>query len=359
MSTIFGDLNLNDTDRVFNATQGQKVIYEAINSYVARISAEMNAAYAVFISETTSNFAERYVMPGGGYMQEIAHDQRPDAVKNYGSWDVAYPLRNYADAVSGSRVDRGYMTVGDLDKQVQGIVARSVNTMRREILRALLYKENETFGDQLHGSLTIRALANGTVDSVLYPPVLGSNTEAVRQRYNGSNYLTAAISDTNNPIATIVDALVADFGQQQGNSNIAVFINTAEKAKTVALTDFDPLTDRFVQAGSNINSLINLPAGLPGTIIGRTNGAWIVEWPFITATYMLGVHLDAPAPLKKRIDPADTGLGDGLQLVAEDEEYPFLASYWQNRFGFGAGNRLNGYAMQLVASTTYTSPTIS
>jgi len=63
--------------------------------------------------------------------------------------------------------------------------------------------------------------------------------------------------------------------------------------------------------------------------------------------------------LKIRIVPADTGLGDGLQLIAEEEEYPFKSSYWQNRFGFGAANRLNGYAMQMVASTTYTSPTIS
>jgi len=359
MSTIFGNLNLNDTDRVFNATQGQQVIYEAINEYVNRVNAEQPAAYGVFIEETTANYKERYALPGGGYMQEIHPDQRPDAVKSYGSWDVAYPLRNYADAVNGSRVSRAYMTVQELEKQTLGIVARSVNTTRRELLRALMYKEDETFVDPLWGSLTVKGLATGTGDNVLYPPVLGATSEAVRLRYLGSNYTTASISDTNNPITTIVDGLVADFGQQQGNSNIAVFINTAEKAKIKALTDFDEEVDRFIQPGANINQLANMPSGLPGVIIGRTNGAWVVEWPFMPATYMLGVHLDAPAPLKKRIDPADTGLGDGLQLITEEEEYPFKSSYWQNRFGFGVANRLNGYAMQMVASTTYTSPTIS
>jgi hypothetical protein len=280
-------------------------------------------------------------------------------VKSYGSWDVAYPLRNYADAVNGSLVSRAYMTVAELEAQTIGIVNRSVNTMRRELLRALLYKEDETFIDPLWGSLTIKGLASGSGDSVVYPPVLGSMTEATRMRYNSSQYVTASISDTNNPYATIQNALVADFGQQQGNSNIAVFINTAEKAKTIALTDFDPLNDRFIVPGANINQLSNLPASLPGTIIGRTNGCWVIEWPFMPATYMLGVHLDAPAPLKKRIDPADTGLGDGLRLVAEDEEYPFKASFWQNRFGFGCGNRLNGYAMFMDAGATYNSPTIS
>lgn len=359
MSTIFGNLNLNDTDRVFNATQGQQVIYKAIQEYVDRVNAEANAAYSVFVEEVTANYKERYALPGGGYMQEIHPDQKPDAVKSYGSWDVAYPLRNYADAVNGSRVSRAYMTVQELEKQTLGIVARAVNTTRRELLRSLLYKADETFVDPLWGSLTIKGLATGTDDNVVYPPVLGATTEAVRQRYAGSNYATASISDTNNPYETIQAALVADFGQQQGNSNIAVFINTAEKAKTIALTDFDPLNDRFIVPGANINQLSNLPVALPGTIIGRTNGCWVVEWPFMPATYMLGVHLDAPAPLKKRIDPADTGLGDGLQLVSEDEEYPFKASYWQNRFGYGCANRLNGYAYQMVASVTYTSPTIS
>jgi hypothetical protein len=358
MSTIFGNLNLNDTDRVFNATQGQSVLYDAIMAYVNRVNAEADAAYSIFVAETTANYKERYKLPGGGYMQEISPDQAPDAVKSYGSWDVAYPLRNYADAVNGSLVSRAYMTVAELEAQTLGIVARSVNTMRREILRALLYKEDETFVDPLWGSLTIKGLATGSGDSVVYPPLPGATAEATRLRYAGTNYLTAAISDTNNPYATINDALVADFGQQQGNSNIAVFINTAEKAKTIALTDFDPLNDRFITPGVNINQLNSLPTGLPGTIIGRVSGCWVVEWPFIPATYMLGVHLDAPAPLKKRIDPADTGLGDGLRLVAEESEHPFTHSYWQNRFGFGCGNRLNGVAM-IVSAAGYSVPTIS
>jgi len=67
MSTIFGNLNLNDTDRVFNATQGQRVIYDAVMEYVNRVNAEISAAYSVFISETTANYKERYHLPGSGY----------------------------------------------------------------------------------------------------------------------------------------------------------------------------------------------------------------------------------------------------------------------------------------------------
>lgn len=357
MSTIFGYLNLNDSDRVFNATQGQRVIYDAAKAFIDAKNAEMNAAYKVFIEETTDLFKERYELPGGGYMQEIAHAQRPDSIKTSGYWDVAYPLKNWADAISGSRVDMAYMTVAKLENNILTVQNRSVNVTRREILRALLYKEQETFVDDIRGSLLIEPLANG--DAVVYPPLPGASAAAIRNRYVGSNYTAASISDANNPYETISAALTADFGQQQGNSNVAVFINSAQVAKTKALSDFVEYTDRYVVAGANADQLSNLPTGLPGVIIGRVSGCWVVQWDFMPSGYMLGIHLDAPAPLKKRIDPADTGLGDGLQLIAEEYEYPFKSSYWQNRFGLGVGNRLNGFALQLVASTTYTSPTIS
>jgi hypothetical protein len=75
------------------------------------------------------------------------------------------------------------------------------------------------------------------------------------------------------------------------------------------------------------------------------------------AEYLLGIHMDAPAPLRMRLDPADTGLGAGLQLVAENERFPISSAFYRNRFGFGVGNRLNGVVVQLVASTSYTIPT--
>jgi hypothetical protein len=72
---------------------------------------------------------------------------------------------------------------------------------------------------------------------------------------------------------------------------------------------------------------------------------------------MLSVHLGVPKPLIRRIDPPDTGLGDGLQLVANDAQFPFNDSVWRHRFGVGGGNRLNGVVMEVAAGGTYTVPT--
>ena len=69
---------------------------------------------------------------------------------------------------------------------------------------------------------------------------------------------------------------------------------------------------------------------------------------------MLSVDLDAEAPLKMRVDPADTGLARGFQLVAEDERYPLKSSHYRHRFGLGAANRLHGVVMFLTTGSSYT-----
>lgn len=355
MASIFGHLGLNDTDYVYNATQGQQVIYDAIVEYTNKINAELNAALSVFVEETTSDHKRRYKLPGGGYLERVGETGRGGSVKNYGSWDVAFPLEEFQRSVSTSRVGMAYMTVKELDNHVQGVVAANVNTVRFEVLKRLFNGTQASFVDPLWGTLSVEGLANG--DSVLYPPVLGSASEATENHYLESGYLSSAISNTNNPYATIRDELEEHFGAMQGNSNIAVFINPAQTALSRALLDFDDFNDRYIIPGANTDTLFNFPTNLPGRIVGRTDGCWVVEYRWIPANYALGVHLDAPKPLIRRVDPAATGLGDGLQLVADDMDFPFKTSTWSHRFGVGAGNRLNGVALEFGDGGTYTIPT--
>lgn len=360
MASIFGNLGLSDTDRVFQATQGQAVIYDEIVRFLARVNAELTAQMGIFVSGPTTNYSERYKLPGGGYMQEMgfAPQTKPASRKTSGGWDVAYPLSEFGDAVSGDRVSMAYMTVGDLDRHVQGVVVRNANTVRYQMLKALFNSTAGTFTDPLWGSLTVQRLANG--DTVTYPAVIGSDTEATETHYLESGYAASGISDTNNPYVTVRDELEEHFGIFTGGSSVVVFINSAQVAKTEDLTDFVEVTDRFVQPGQNTATLLNLPANviLPGSsqIIGRTNGCWVVRWDRIPANYLFGLHLDSEAPLKMRIDPTDTGLGSGLQLIASEMDHPFESSYWSNRFGFGVSNRLNGVVLELGTGGSYTVP---
>jgi hypothetical protein len=356
MAGIFGRLGLSDTERVFAATQGQSVIFEEAQTYIDRVNAEMAQVLSVFVEETTADHKRRYKLPGGGTLARRGADGTYGAVKAYGYWDVAFPLEDFGAEVAGNDVAMAYMTVRELENHINTVVAKNVNTVRWQMLHHLLDNVQGTFVDPLWGSLSIEPLANG--DTVVYPPVLGSETEATEDHYLESGYASASISDANDPIVTIVDDVEHHFGAGTGGENIAVFINNAQRSAIEGLTDFDPVPDRFIRPGDNVS----VPFGWEmlarvGRVIGRHSaGAWVVEWRFMPANYLLGINLEAPKPLIMRVDPEDTGLGRGLQLVARDSEFPFVNSTWRHRFGFGAGNRLNGVVMELGTGGSYSVP---
>jgi len=355
MSGIFGHLNVSDSDRVFNSTVGQRVIYDAAVEYINRVNSELNSVMSVFVDETTSEYKRRYKLPGGGYLQQRQPDGRFQAVKAYGQWDVAFPLRDYGASLAGNDVDMAYMTVAELDRHINTVVAQNVNTVRFELLKALFNNTQETFVDRDWGSLAIEPLANG--DSVTYPPVLGSAAEATESHYLESGYAASAISATNNPYTTIKQELEEHFGAAEGGSEVAVFIHPDETPETIVLAGFDPIADPRIRPGNATDLALPLPGTYPGTLLGRAYGVWVIEWRWIPSGWMLGIHLDSPKPLVRRIDPADTGLGDGLQLVAQDNEFPFNTSFWRHRFGFGCGNRLNGVVMEFGTGGSYSIPT--
>ena len=360
MPTIYGALGLADTDYVFNATTGQRAIYDVTAEYVARYREDLASSTRIFVGGMTSDHTLRYSLPGSGRMQKRRESGRPGAVKFTGYWDIGLPLEDFADAITMDDVTRAYMTAAELQRQVDTIISRNVNTRRFELMKALLNNTARTFVDPLRGSLTIQPLANG--DTVQYPPVLGSETAATDDHYLESGYAASAISDTNDPYITIANELEEHFGAPTGGSEIAVFINNAQTAKTVALTDFIPVTALGVMPGTDTATVTSVPPQLAAIrtarVLGRHEGAgvWVVEWRYVPSAYMIGVHLGAPAPLLERMDPADTGLGSGLQLVADENEFPLETSIWRDRFGYGAGNRLNGVVMELGSGGTYGIP---
>lgn len=354
MSWLSGMLTLNDTDRVFNSTDGQRVVLDAIATYLNKVRSDLALAQSVFVETSTTDHIERYRLPGGGRLQRRGGYARSGAVKNFGAWDVAYPLEDFGDQIAENDIAMAYMSVGDMERHVDTVVNQSVNTRRFEMLKALVQNVTRTFVDPLWGSLTIQPAANN--DAVTYPPVLGAETEATDDHYLETGYAGSAISDSNNPLVTARDELEEHFGAGTGGENIVVFINNAQRAKIEALTGFDEVIDRFIRAGDQTNVPIQLP-NVPGRIIGRGSGVWVSEWRWIPANYLVAVHLDAPAPLKERIDPPDTRLGQGLQLVAREADYPIESAHWRDRFGYGVGNRLNLVVLECATGGSYTIPT--
>lgn len=355
MATIFGALGVNDHDYVFRSTLGQDVIYTAITDYIARVQSDLAGQMRLFVSGPTEMYTERYKLPTGGRMQEIGLGVYPGVTKRVGSWDVAYPLKNFGDGMAVDDITQAYMTAQELQLHIDTALNHSVNTQRFEMLYSIFNNTAKSVVDMIHGTLTVQPLANG--DSVTYPPVLGSETAATENHYLESGYAASAISDTNNPYHTIADELEEHFGTMTGGDNIVVLINKAQTKLSLELTEMSDVPDQFINVSVDANVPVNYPP-IPSTarLIGRCSGVWVAEWAWMPANYMFGTHIMEPAPLKMRVDPAAVGLGQGLQLVKEDNEFPMRKSYWRNRFGFGVGNRLNGVVMELGTGGTYTIP---
>ncbi|KPK91514.1 MAG: hypothetical protein AMJ88_13480 [Anaerolineae bacterium SM23_ 63] len=355
MSGIYGMLGLSDTDRLFVNTIGQSAVYEATKTLLERYNQDLRAALAVFVERQTPDYKLRYKLPGGGRLQRRGGRTDTARVKAYGSWDVALPLEDFGAAIGGDDVTLAYMSIQEYDRHLKTIMIQDINTVRFELLYSLFHGATRTFVDPLYGSLTVQPLANG--DTVTYPPVLGAEAEATDDHYLIAGYAATAIDDTNNPYITIRQELEEHFGASTGGDAVAVFINPAESPETEDLTDYDAVPDKYVRTGTQTAVPVNLPS-VPGRVLGRTNGVWVIEWRWIPATFMLGVHLDVPAPLLERIDEPDTGLGSGLQLIATEEDYPLMSAHYRHRFGFGVGNRLNAVIMEVSTDQDYGAPTI-
>lgn len=357
MSEIFGVLGLDDTDRSFVNTIGQEVVFDAVNETLRRHNEDLMAVLSIFLDGVTESFKFKYKLPGGGYLQRRGGQAQSGNVKASGEWNAAIPLEDFGAAVGGDDVSLAYMTMQELDRHLDTVIAQNINTTRREVMKAMLDNVQYTFPDPLHGDLTIEPLANN--DAVVYPPVLGSAAEATENHYIETNYAPGSISDTNDPYVTIGNELEEHFGTPTSGSNILVLINDDATAKTRDLVAFVPVTDMGILPGQDTATVLGLPGNLPGRLLGRHEeaGVWIAEWRFLPATYMIGLHLDAPRPLRMRRDPANTGLPQGLQLISTSDMYPLQNSHYRNRFGVAVVNRLNGVVLELGTGGTYTVPT--
>ncbi len=207
MSTIFGLAQLSASDYQYMRNVDQALIYNAVRDYLNITNGYRRTAYGLFVSGTTEKISERIQLGMTGKMQRTrSSGAKPDAVRRSGSWDVGYPLEEFSDAVNTSDVDFAYMTPAEFQAHIDGVINRANETYRFEIFRRLMKNTDDTFTNERDPSVTVKPLANGT-SGELYWPVAGTNTDATANYYAESGYAASAISDTNNPIATITDAL--------------------------------------------------------------------------------------------------------------------------------------------------------
>jgi len=365
-STLFGLAQLDPNAISYVTDVDKDLLFTATQEYLNQALDALASSENLFIEEQTSLVSERYELPMGGVMERVAHGAEPTPLTTRGGWDVSYPIYKASAMIAGTKEDIAQMTPDQYQKNVDGLITSYAARKRTDIMTAIFNDSSYTFTDERRGSLTVQPLANSASDSVQYPPAIGSQTGARRSvtAYAGTDYTSANVSDSNNPTDLIRAYFKATFGAQTGGLPIYAFVNgDTLVSKIKSLTEFRPVPVA-VQTLSQDTEYLGIYEdliGFSGEVIGAVGNVVYVEWEYIPDDYIYSQYMRAAAPLKMRVYPDNVGmgLGTGGLLVPEAKQIDDVLDMqvWKAYFGFGVGNRLNGYVLHVTDDTAYTVPT--
>jgi len=322
---------------------------EIVRDAIAQSTAEHNRQVAGIMAEfveATEDYTARFKLAGSGTMQPLDEYGNPLPVREGGFYDVAFPIQGAGTAFGDNRISRALMTVEEANEYTLNTLRRDADWMKRHMLAALFDNVVWTYPDPDKGDLTIQPLANG--DTV------------VHQKNNGSaetdtHYLAtaSAIADDANPYTGIFSDLMEHPVNQGGT--VVVYIPSALKATTVALTAFVDVALADIKVGNDATTLSgSIDRGFGDEVLGKVANCWIVEWSLLPDEHMVAVVRGTQkSVLKMREYPASSLKG----LFQEDhspdgnlEEHRFI-----RYAGFGGYNRV-GALIQQVGNGSYEIP---
>ncbi|MBD3251290.1 hypothetical protein GF380_02340 [Candidatus Uhrbacteria bacterium] len=336
------DLNLQDT-RAPN-------IGDALNQAFATYSRIMDGMMQVLV-EPTTNFKERWRQAGAGTLQPLSENGRPKPTRNIEHYEVAYPLQRGGDSWGGNREARAKMTIGDVNRNVVEAMRKDKDWMIRHILAAMMDNTNWDYEDDDDevGSLTIRALANGSGDSVKYS--LRNGTRATDDHYLAS---ADAISDSNNHYET----MLSELKEHPSNSGPYVaYIASNLVTSTKGLSDFVAVANPLIQYGTNADltdSTVDSVLAFGDEVLGSVGSMIVVESSYLPDSYAIAVATGAGQPLAMRQHP-EASL-QGLQAVPFVENSNYAGVDYYRIAGFGARRRVAACVGYFGVSGTYAVP---
>jgi hypothetical protein len=342
MASLYGLLNLPDTKNWRVTEVGEQVVFDAVNQMVERYNQDLAEMQSIFVQGDTTLHQIKYVMPGYGMMQEATELTRPGTVRAGASYTVGFGLRDFRDQIGWDDVTMAYATVEQLDMLVKTVMIRHTASVRHYIMKAIFNNASYTYVDPVHGDTTVYPLANG--DSTLYPPVIGNTANATEDMYLAGNI--ASISDVNNPLPTLRNKIWA----RKSDADVLIFANPVEAAQIKALAAFVDVIDPNLVVNQGTQSSYSGP-NTPGKVVGYVDESWIVEWRHMPAGYLYATDWTQDAPLMRRLDAVDLPGRGQLSLIAQQTEHPIQSSFFRDRHGFGAANRLNGAVLKVTGAS--------
>ena len=345
-SILYGFHNLQDVKNNLVDTVGVRVIDDAVTAAIVEHNRVLDAMMNLFVVRTT-DYKVRFKTAVAARLQPLDENGRARPIKAYGQYDVSLPLQMAGSAWGVNYVASKKMTVGEAENATRTMLSADINWMRDHLLAALFASNPWDFDDDRYGTLTIKGLANN--DSDKYQIMTGGNGQATANHYLAQ---AAVISDAANPFKTIYNRLT-EHPENAGDVIVLVASNLTDSIENLA--NFKDPLDPDVAPGANTDRLVGtLNAQVPGTVIGKVDKCWIVEWKSFPDNYMLATTTEGDRPIAMRED-VETVLR-GFSKVAERNDHPFYENQYLRRAGFAGWNRVGALVYQ-IGSANYSIPT--
>lgn len=343
-SLLYGFYQLKDYANQLAIEVNRDLLISAVQMSAAEHNRTINTMLNLF-AEPTVKYKERFQGAVNARLQPLDENGRALPIKG-STYDVSYPIQMGGSAWGTNFVTQQKRTVQDLNNDTSNMYTADANWMADHILAGLFYNGSGWVNqDPEWGDLTVVGLANG--DSTSY--VINGSAPAADNHYL---FQAAAIADATNPYPTIRTELIE---HPENPDNIFHFTSSSLVATTKGLATFTGLSDPNVIAADTTRTITGDPnVGYPGTLYGRVDNGWAIEWPRIPAGYIISVAVGGTPPLAMRQDPQ--AVLQGFKSQGERNDFPYFESQWFRRAGFGGRNRI-GAAVTLIGAGAYSIPT--
>jgi len=354
MANTYGMYSLNDLLAVRNASAasfGLDEIARTIQAEVAYANDRVNEMLADFAQPFTSQSA---IWGGGGLVTMEKSDEYGVPLLSHSAPGITaqFPLSLFRQSIGWTEEYFEKASPAEVAEKYLELRKGYFAAITKEMARALYGygvgtagHAEYTFVDRLTNgvSLSINGFAQGDVVVGTIPDSPAGATFATTH-----THLLAENTVTN----ADVDAMVTMVTEHGNTKGLKIFLNAADKAAFVALTEFTALSSPLLVYAGITSTLDKLDNGdLENQKIGYWNNyipCYVKPWA--VDNYLLCVATDMP----------EKALGyrtDGpWKIAATYSDYPLIAEYAKAKFGFAVWNRTMG-AVDYMNSDTWATPT--
>lgn len=322
------------------------------------------AEYDAAVQEMTSMLVEPTEAPQaefgktfGGRLQRYDEFGVVEATRTLESFTLGFPIERFRDRQIYTEERLLTITLEELEKDAIAAATRDCETMLVEMLSSFLFKTNYTFKDREFpgsglGDIAVKRLLNNDSNTgEIY--VNGTKISlGSLQHYIGSN--TGSITEA------VFSAIYAKLKAVYNTNDVVYLISESEESTVRGFSSFIRLNEDNIVNPNKIYSKALAPRAI-GRLDNASFTGEVVVMPFMPAGYLFGYDRSKPKPVRFRQHSNASLRGFKLvqnQTRAAYGENSLRNKQWERIGGYGVWDRTNGVAAQIVASTTYTDPTL-